>query len=331
MACFDNIVSLKELCDPVTPFSGVYLNDVGVSKSLFEDVITKDYESIQDFVDSLIRQATREVSTTVYNHFSAKVLSRSFVENARTGYTHKDYETVAGSGYMGIEMTIPNRANYFRFELSSLSLHLTTSGSVDLLVYDLDQDKLLDTIPITSVAGEIVTVYPHTIYTSPKKSLNLWIGYDATGLSSIKTTVSSAQCCGNYYQTRTYTTSRGASVSGTFTIGNLSTLSHSAGISLTYSLSCDGEGWLCDYAYTLGLPVAYKVASELFRIGYMVSPNNRKNNSTILNADLLKENHAWHELKYRETMDALLKRIHLPNDSLCFECYSPVNFATAIP
>lgn len=329
--CFDNLVSLKELCQDIDPVGGIYLNDIGLNKGIIESIITSDEASVQDFVATRIRSAINEITTTVYTHFSGKTLSRTLVENTRLGFTDSAYATIAGSGHMGIFSRLPNKANYISYELASIDLQLTTSQAVDILIYDLDQDKLLDTVPITTVAGEIVTVYPHKIYNSFKKYRNLWIGYDATGTSSIKTTIGAAMCCGRTTYNPAYTENKGASVSGTFTYGNLTTLSHTAGLSLTYSLSCDPKGWLCDYAFLFALAIAHKVAAETYRHGWMVAPTSRSTDATTVNKELMKENTEYHEFKYTQQMNSLLQRIHIPNDSICFECYSPVHRAVVIP
>lgn len=329
--CFDNLIGLKELCELADPVSGINMNDIGYNRQLISDVLMSDSQSELEFFQDRLRAAINEISIAILGKFGQKVSTRSLIENQRLGFTDTSHDTVAGSGYMGISMKIPNKANYISLEVASIELQLTTSETLDLLIYDLDQALLLDTIPITTVAGEIATVYPHKIINSYKKYRNLWVGYDATGLDSIKTIISSNLCCGRTSYSGAYVESKGASVAGGFLIDNLSTLSHTAGLSVTYSLACDSKGWLCDCAHLFALAIAHKIAMDTYRIGMMVSPNSRSNNSTTVNKELMQENFIWHELQYNKQMDAILPRIHLPQDSICFECYSPVTFATAIP
>jgi len=217
------------------------------------------------------------------------------------------------------------------FQVASLGLHVDFSGDVDVLVYDLNTNTLLDTITITAVAGQVVTVYPQKVYSSHYKNLNLWIGYDSTGIDSYKTVTRSTVCCGNFGRKTEYLASSGQSVTGDFISSNLTSLTTTSGISVNYSIWCDSEAWLCSYARLIATPVAHKVCAEIYRRGKMISPLTRTNNSTTTNADLMKENMEWHDYKYTEGMNLLMSTVHLPNNNACFVCDSRVNHKIILP
>lgn len=331
MGCFDNIVSLREYCTPQSPTSDIYLNDIGLSKTAIEDIITGDYTTVQSLVDQMITTSIREVISSINIHFSSRIKTHSAIESGVIGVPDGSNDIIAGGGYRGLNCYLYNGNSYLNFELSSLSLHLDYSGSVDVLIYDLNQNVLLDTIPITAVAGQTVEIYPHKKYTSAYNRLNLWIGYDSDGIDSYSTLTRSSVCCGNYGRKSEYVQANGTSVTGDFISANQTNLTQTSGIGIKYSVWCDTEAWLCAYSRMLSTPIAHKVASEIYRRGLMVSPMTRTNNSTTTNSDLMTANFNWHETKYREAMSAILPSIHLPNDNACFVCQSYASNVIILP
>ena len=330
MACFDQIIGLKELCTGYTPSSGIYLNDIGVSLDLVNSVITKEYTGPSDFVASKIDHAINEVKNEVYGYFAKDIKTRSVIDNGRIGYVNPNMTVVTGGGNRGIELSVYNNANYFSLEIAGIELFTDFTGTIPVKIYDVDQALLLDTVNVTSVAGEISSAFPHLKYQSNRKYLNLWIGYNATGINSYKTTTHKGQCCGVYHLTNSYVRAKGATATSYIESG-LTQITDTAGMSINYSLVCDPYGWMCNFAQLLSLPIAYKVAADIYRTALMVTPGVRSNNSTTVNSEMMKANFEWHEMQYREKLNNILKRVYLPTDSICFQCEQPSSNAIILP
>ena len=79
---------------------------------------------------------------------------------------------------------------------------MNTTGNVSVYVYDLIQNKLLDTITVAAVAGNISTYWANKTYTSYRKKMHLFIGYDSSAINSYQSTVSMETCadCGGGIQ-----------------------------------------------------------------------------------------------------------------------------------
>lgn len=332
MACFDDVVALKELCDEVTPFSGIYLNDIGITKSFIESVITKDYSSVQDFVDSKISISTSIIKNAIHSKYGGLINSTSLITDHRLGYTQNNMTLQTGSGWMGIQKTLNNYSNYINMNLSEASLHVDINGAVNILIYDLYQNKLIHSFPITAVAGEIVTVYPHKVIESSGRPLNLFIGYNADGINSYTTYIRDGQCCGITSCTNSFLSAKGVTnASGHFVNEGNVGINHTAGLSVVYSLNCDAYAWMCSYARVLALPIAYKAASEMYKHGILNAVNGRSSNNTNLNVDVMQKAQAEYEFMYREQMDSLLTNMNVPNDSVCFQCKTPAKVAIVLP
>jgi len=332
MACFDNVVALKELCPEQTTFSGIYLNDVGITKSFIDSVITKDYTGIADFVTSKTSHAINVVKSMVYGKFGNKINASSLITGHRLGFTQKNLTDQAGSGYKGIYITLNNFSNFINLELSEISLHVNTNGTVPVHVWDVNQNKLLETVNVTAVSGKIATVYPHKLFYSDGKPLSLFIGYDATGITSKTTYIREGQCCGVTSCNTSFLSSTGATNStGTFIDEDISAIAHTAGLSIQYSLVCDPYAWMCSYGRVLALPIAYKIGSEMYLHGIQNAINSRSSNNTNLNVESLKETQSFYELQFREQMDAILHNMHVPSDNVCFQCKTPAKTAIVLP
>ena len=330
MACFDNLIGLKELCTGYTPTSGVYLNDIGVTLSLIESVITKEYSGPTEFVQAKIDHAINEVKNEVYGFFANDIKTKTLIDNGRVGYVNPNMTIVLGGGWRGIKFSVYNNANYFNLEIGSIELFTDHNGTIDVKVYDLDQALLLDTVTLTTLPDTIATAFPHLSYTSNKKSLNLLFAYNSTGINSYKTTTHKGQCCGVYSLTNSYVRATGVS-SSSFIDSGQTTLQDTAGMSINYSLSCDPYGWMCNFSKLLALPIAYKVASDIYRTALMVTPGVRSNNSTTVNSEMMQANFMFHEKKYVDSMNKIISRISLPNESSCFSCNSPSKNAIILP
>jgi len=332
MACFDDVVALKELCTEVTPFSGIYLNDVGVTKAFVDSVITSDYDGIQDFVDSKVNHAIRIVKNAIHGKYGNRVNSTSLIVDHRLGYTQDNMVSMPGEDWKGIQVRLTNYSNYINMNLSSVSLQVNTTGTVNILIYDLFQNKLLYTIPVSAISGQIVTIYPNKVIESTGRPLNLFIGYNATGITSVQTYIRDGQCCGISSCTTSFMTAKGVTnATGTFINEDMTALNHTAGLSLVYSLNCDSYSWMCAYSQVLALPIAYKAASEMYLHAMQNAINARSSNNTNLNMDQLKETQGFYELQFREQLDSVLHNMNLPTDSVCFQCKTPARTAIVLP
>lgn len=322
MGCFDNIVGLKELCTTVTPKSGLYLNSIGVSLNLIEQVITKDWAGPSEYVADKITYAVASIKQELSSLVGDKIKTRSIINDGRIGYPLPNKPLIAGTNqYRGIYLQVPSNAYYFSLQLSRVDLFTNFTGTITVEVYDLDQGVSIGSVDVDTVAGEISTAFTDLNFTSDAKDMNLFIGYDSTGISSYKTLTHKAQCCGNLMYRGQHITARG-SIATTFLKAGQTAIDNTAGISLGYSLVCDSEGWMCNFSKQLALAIAHKAASEIYRSAIMVSPNQRTNNSTTINAELMQANYEYHDAKYREALSTTVKNMVLPCASVCYECKS---------
>lgn len=322
MACFDDIISLEELCTDITPTSTFYLNQIGINKAEIEQMITKDYSSVQDFITKKSQFAVSKVTSDIYNFLSPKFKANSILAGARVGYPDANKVLVTQTGLVGTTVELYNPESFVDFTFSDISLFTDYTGTIPILIYDLDQGKLLQTINIATIDGEITTSYEKAIISAPRRPLNLWIGYDSTiGINSYQTTAhNGCSGCRGYKFNHRFIQAGGALITAPFTEGSITPLTHTAGISFNYSVECNHKDWLCNHRNFLGLPILYKTGIEICNHAILAAPNQRSMTNTTVNIDLMEKKLSMFTSEYTAIMQSILNNMSVPQDRNCFYC-----------
>lgn len=335
-ACFTNIITLDSTCSGDLPTSGLYGSRAGITRSYISEILTKDFKNEEDFFNEKLALAVDLVVNDVHSTLQPKYKSVSVVNNFRSGiFQENQVEIAAFAGYKGILFNINDERTALDFFASELSLFLNHTGDVTVNVFDLMQNKILDTVIVPSVAGSISTVYPLEKFISNRKKQQLFFAYDATGKPSYKTVLNSNICssCSEFFIENSYERI------GSFTLGlaedailsSLTPANDTGGLSIVHSLQCNHSQWLCSISNLLAYPILYKLASLCHEHALMTSPNTRFNTTEGVNADLIQRALDLSELRYREWMDTKLHSIQIPNDSTCFQCKSTSRHVIVTP
>jgi hypothetical protein len=333
MACFDNIISIRELCSAITPQT-FYLNDIGINANEIEGIGTADYTGVEDFITQKSEFAIRQVQGDIYGHLSPHYRASSILASNRVGAEANTKTLIAQTGYVGIEVKMHNPASFVDFTLSDLSIYTNFTGTVPVLVYDLLQGKLLGTINIESVAGQISTGYESLTIAAPRKQLHLWLGYNSTpdSISSYKTTTNSgcSTCTGFTFNNR-FIRATGAQVASPFTAVTVDSLTHTGGLSFNYSVTCNHYDWLCVHRQILGLPFLYRTGMEIMQHARIAAINQRSMTITTVKKDVLEEKYNFYAQEYTANLQNVLRNMRLPSDVNCFHCNTLVKSITTLP
>lgn len=336
--CFDDLIALRGACSDTVPTSSLWLNDVGIDLNFVGQVITKDYSSPEDFFNRKRDFAVRTVSNQIHNFLRPKYKANTVIENFRIGYPEDNLRLITGSGFLkGIEIDLCQGHSFLDVHISEIALQISTTQTVSVLIYDLLQDRLLDTIDIDCVANQISRVYIKKTYKAERRGIDLFIGYDSTGIQANTTRLKKncINCSGQYnHQIHTsYSKVRAAEIdqSGQIIKSNLDYLSETGGLSVVHSLACNHENWLCSISNQLAFPVLYKTASLMIEHGLTAAKDQRQNTTTNLNFELWKEVMAKMDFNYTESMNNLLQNIKPPSDELCFVCKDNLRHVIMMP
>jgi hypothetical protein len=331
MACLTNIVGVRGCGNSPT---GVYLQNLtGVSIADFDLAINTEQKAAHPALQNIINFATEYTLNNIRQYLSTKYELKSMIDSDVVGYYYDNKEVVtASAGYLtGYEVRI-DKTPYLNFHLGSLSLFVNTTATVNVLVYDLLQGKLLDTIPVSAVAGEIVTVYPDKDYATSKQRLHLFIGY--TSVDSYKTSytrpyaTAHEDCCGGCYNNgHIYFGAKKILAASQKISQNLESNSYGAGLSFGYSLTCSFDEYLCNMKSQIAFPVLYK-AGELV----MQELKHSKRFTGVVTGfrathDELMTHYSDEHLRL---MGDIMNSIKLPN-SMCFACNEKTKSVVNLP
>jgi len=339
MSCFDNFITIKNTCGSTASDSGFYIEDGGVTLKEASDYVTSDYVSAEAFINSKIAFAINLINQSVYQHFSSKIKTASVIENESIGFILPNKEIVAEqtNKYIGISLELTNNNSFLALHISSISLFVNYSGTVSVKIYDVYQNKLLDTITVTAIAGQVVQIPLLKEYFTDRKNMQLAIVYDSTGIPSYQTSVNPNYIVGcsncsknnNSYSNRfVYAKPIVVSTGSDIINANLESTSYTGGLSVNYSVNCNYKSWLCSIKNMLAIPILYKACEEI--MNFAIESTDRGNMKTF-DVEKLKERRANYESKSNKDLDNILQNISLPNDKDCFSCNIKSKNAIILP
>lgn len=328
--CLNGLVNVKgcgsnPTASYIQQLPGISIPDIDVG-------LNTDHVNAKAFLEEQILFAQEIIVQDVYQHLSLKHQLKSFIENDTVGqYAELKTLISAQAGYLtGIRLRIDSTP-YLKLFLNQIRLFVDTTGDVDIFIYDLQQSKLLDTITVAAIAGEIITADVNKEYFTQRQKMNLFIGY-LSSFGSYKTNITGGATgddCTNCSYSNGHISFFGSKIlnASQKTTGNAEGNSGTAGLSLSYSLSCSFEEHLCNIRNLLALPLKYK-AGELIMQQLKVS---KRPNPIITaykgdNDELM----GYYNGEYNKHMKALLKNMKMPR-SACFQCSPQSYTAVGLP
>jgi len=323
MECFENFIGI-ESCEGVTPISGKYLVDGGISRRELDLFAGSDYEDGLQLGNAKIKHSIEFIKNDFYLKFNSKFKGESILDGARVGHYEENLSTYSAyTGKRGIALKLLNKSSFLSIYLQKIELFTDYTGDVTVSIYDVYQNKVLDTVVVTCVANEVSSAWVEKTYKIDKKNVHLAVLYDTTGIQQYKSYVNKTGCkhceVDKYVECGTYVTSKGVQIENGQNVidSNLKGTGHTGGISLMYSVNCNHENFICLHKNMLILPIIYKASSEICT--YALYQTERLNYANI-DVEQLKERRDFYEMNYREQMSNILSNIDVPKDSICFDC-----------
>lgn len=332
--CFDGIISWKGGCESPT---GLLLDNV-VRASEVEQFITADYSNINELIEEKLDFAIRNVVNECIAKYQYAIIPRTVIENQRIGFFAENQTLKAAipNKYAGVELECANTLSYFELYVSEISLYVNYTGDVRVYVIDTMTGEELDTITVAAVAGVPSTTYVGKGYPSNKRKRRIAFVYDADSIQSYLTnTIGDGcfSCTGGRYAVGQYINGRSIQYpsSGAGILANITTLNHTAGVSVNYNLRCDNESWLCAHRNALALPILYRTAEELLFFAVEMAKSERLNSKVSIDRESLERRHMKAHEDYASQMGLVLKNIVPPNDGVCFVCRQTSKYVTTLP
>jgi len=329
MRCFENIIGVKRTCDNTPSISQLYINDLtGLTVKDADASISDEYASGVRMIKDKISFATNLIIQHVKNS-ATKFLARSVIENGTIGIFKEKNTIPSEAGKLkGVQYKLKSYP-YFSFNLASISFFGNETKSISVYVYDLVTGEKLDTIAVMATAGKAVNVVVNKKYNSGSKPLNLFICTDSD-ISHNQADLYKGHCSGctnTYNGNYSYLSYREIAIDSDVIESNLIGGQSTGGISISYSLECNIEPFLCTIAPSLGMPILYKSGVLLMdEIIY----SKRQNSAITVYKENNQELRDMYELEFERTMSAILNNMIIPKD-ICFHCNSSIKTVAYAP
>lgn len=312
------------------PDSGLYIQDLPHINLKTADAIVTDQESGTELLQKKINVAGAYLVNDLKTRLSPVFIQRSVIQNQVAGFyqENKQSDPAIANTLKGIQLRMIQYP-YIDIFISSVSLFLNHSGVVPVLVYDLIQGKLLDTINVTAVAGETVQLNIYKKYKTNGQELNLFIGYDSTGIDAYRSYIYAQgyngcrSCPGptSYSNKYIWGWSKSLPAASQPLQNNLTSLNTTGGLSITYTLSCSEESFICQMKDKFAFALWHRAGMEVLREALI---SNRMNTIIMLQKDEMQTLADFFESEYLKAMDSVLRNLKFPRD-ICFTCNNVVS------
>src|SRR3990167_4895064 len=155
MDCFENIITLTGNCTDSVSVSGITINDIGIDLSELNSIVTADFANGEALFNRKRDFAIKLIMNLVYTHFTDYYKGNSILDSQRIGFPQDNLSlNAAEAGKLkGIRVELCNETSHIDFNLAEIGLLVDFTGNVPVYVYDLIQNKLLDTITVATTAN----------------------------------------------------------------------------------------------------------------------------------------------------------------------------------
>lgn len=333
--CFENLIGLHKDCGGLSQSdSGLYLTAADfsfISMQSANSVTDREFDTGIKVLKEIMAGAAQDVAQDVFAHFSSTIRTESLIEEEVIGKYEPNLQAITGTAgvYAGIRLELKNTP-YAEILISAASLQLATTETITIKIFDLYTGLEVASFDINAESDDIIHVSTFNKFVSRKQRLSLFIGYETTGKTFYKTTLGSTGGCrsGCIYSNKYITAQGGQIASAVAKIdGNFESTSNTGGISLSYSLDCTIEPYICTMRNVLAYPYRHKAAIK------MLKRLKRGERPTVYNfiydkdiADLQKEL----EDEYAFSMGRILDNLPIP-DGVCFKCNKRIQSKVRIP
>lgn len=336
LPCLDNLVGIRAAgCEESEETPLFYLDQLpGITLRRAEAAIGEDYDSGFALLEAMIAQAQEEVRAQVQAKMNPDFQIAPLITMQQIGQYRDNMESVdALAGHMRGLQFESSKSQYAQLHIHSISLFMQATGTVAVEVWDLLQNKMLDTFNVSGVAGEIVKTDLDLSYTTSHKRLNLFIGYAATNAAYRVEIGSKKNCvtCGHnkgFYNFNDYRIRPVKIADGQSKIeNNLRAETYSPGISLEFSMQCTLDPIICGLKTALAPAILYKAGEMAVR---ELMHSDRLNYIVTAKGDEYENLAAYFDNEYNKRMNTALGNLTPPQDA-CFKCKRRVWSRTVLP
>ena len=337
--CFKNIISVRGKCSADYSTSGLMIDDAGISKTELSEYVTDSFSDWIDLFQKKLDFSILDVSQKVHSSLLPKYRANSIIENSRVGIFQNDLKMVSGESnkLKFIQFELLNFDSYVDLFISEIAFQVDYDGIIPISVFDLTENRLIETLELRARPNEVSYLYPNKKYKANRKNLNLMFAYDSTGINANTTYLTRnnsgcSDCAGGNRLMNQYM----RIVPGKIGVNepkinkNIKSTPDTGGMSIVYSLSCNHTDWLCSVSNSMALPILWNTAALIMEHALLIAPNEQMS-PRLANPELLQKRYELFTNKFYQTFNDMLRDMRLPSDEKCFICNNRIRTTNIIP
>lgn len=333
MSCFDNLIGIDNICSPVVPTSGMYINNLaGITINSLNSATNSETSDAVALINEKITFSTEQIKNHLRSGFQTQLSTNSILATGVKGFYKEDNstKTILSNTLYGIKCRL-NMHTYSELFIQGITLRFVNNETGNIFIYDLNTGLLLNTIPFTALAGEYLITNANITIPNKKQYLNLFICYqtDSNNAAYDTNTYKEGSCTSCYGNTDSNFIWSGGNLLNSLTKieGNLNKVDSTYGLSFNYSLNCSIEPLMCTMSSLLAYPLLYKVGAEIM---LELIYSDRLNSVILLGNKDHRELYEMYNNEYMSAMKGLLDSFKMPND-ICFNCKPNIKKTVQIP
>jgi len=326
--CIKSLVSLAGCETATTKYT---INQTGLSPVQIDEFMDDSYANREDFIEAMKDLAAAKLVSDVITMISPTSKAVSTLESGKIGFI-RDNNTITPQAFSGAIIDIHRTQEFAKVQITSLGIFADYTGDVPILIYDLVNGTLLQTVTIAATAG--VPSYTDVEFEFAMKQNRTQIGifYATAGILPFSTPAKESGCtnCGNGYNYHNgpYMTFSGATSASPFIKSSTTNRTNTYGLLVNYTIACDNENWLCTVKDMLGLAYLYKVVEEIFAFG--IKSGGQFSNQKVTNQENNVERYTHSEYLYKTELKKVLRTVALPSGR-CFTCNTNTMIISQLP
>ncbi len=326
MECLTNLVGLDGCESATAPFT---LNQIGYSTNQIEQFMDDSYSTVDEFLTANKRTAAQMLISDFFGMVSGGSFTKQIIDSSIAGLYPDQTLADSVSGIRGISLKLYGQSEYWKININAVTLYADSTGDVDISLYNLTTGEILTTKTISTVAGTIASVDFDYVFESNMSAVNLFIGYDTTGVSPYTASVFLNTCCGKKpVCTTSFASVQGAELVSPFYYNSVTQKSTTAGLTVAYSIECNNTAYLCSIKSILGLAMLYRTAMCI--LDYSKDSSSQFSQQQTINADGNEDRWTRAEYLYNRELKKIMNQVTLPSNR-CFYCSKRVSFKSNLP
>lgn len=338
LSCLETLVGLRGACPADDP-AAVYVDQLGVTELELRDYITASVPDVAAAFAEARRTAVQVIALRVQEKARRLYRPATLVDQVRAGYLTEvpTYEATLAGRLGGYVLEVDRPESYLELLIPSVGVQVDHTGTVAVLLIDLDQATVLDQITVDTVAGQYHEGHPHWRITAPRRRRRIMVAIDREPYPAIRATAGPARggcssCSGTTYRPWPGLSVRSGTVPtvGPWTYTQFQPTSVAAGLTVLASVTCDHEGWLCGWSRALALPLAYATCRELYDRALRATYAERLTARTA-DPERLKTIRDEFDALAAGALGTVVDGAVPPLDGTCFFCDRPLRTVTMLP